>query len=153
MVKARNDRDNAEVLEQQEKMRGEAIAKGKKNKKRTEEVRKWQNELREKFVEVSDFVNDCKEKEKVFDKKIAAELEMQAELQKELDEYEKKIEKLTEYHEKTVKPAIEKGKVYEDVLQQVVDKMKIFKNKDDFLDRCEALREFFFSFFWEYFVK
>lgn len=149
MVKARNDRDNAEVVEQHEKMRAEAIAKGKKNKKRTEDLRQSQEDLRQKFIEVNDFINDCKEKEKEFDKKIAAELEIQAKLQKELEEYEEKIKKLTEYNEKTVKPAIEKGKVYEDVLQQVVDKMKIFKNKEDFLDRCEALRELFSSFYSE----
>ncbi|XP_055296379.1 synaptonemal complex protein 1-like [Sitodiplosis mosellana] len=139
MVKAWNDRENAEVVEQHEKMREEAIVKGKQNKKRTEEARKMQKDLREKFIEVNDFINECEQKEMILDKKIAAEKEIHEKLQKEVDEYVEKTKKLTEYHEKTLKPNIEKGKVYEDVLQQLVDKMKIFKNKEDFLDRIEAL--------------
>lgn len=148
MVKAWNDRDNAEVVEQQEKMREEAIKKSHKNKKRIEKTRQLQKELREKFIAVNDFINDCEQKEKVLDKKIAAEQEIHDKMQKEVDEYEEKIKKMTEHHEKTLKPDIEKGKVYEDVLQQVVDKMTIFKNKEDFLDRCEALCELSYFLNW-----
>lgn len=65
-------------------------------------------------------------------------------MQKEIKEYEEKTNELTEFLEGKLLPAIEKGKIYEDVLQQVVDKMDIFKSKEDFLDRIEALCEFGF---------
>lgn len=77
MTKVRNDRDNAEVVEQQEKMCEKAKVKGKQNKKRIEETRKTQMDLREKFIEISDFINECEQKEKEVDKKIASEKEIQ----------------------------------------------------------------------------
>lgn len=146
MTKVRNDRDNAEVVEQQEKMCEEAKVKGKQNKKRIEEARNMQKELREKFIEINDFINECEQKEKDVDKKISTEREIQEKLQKEIDEYDKKIKELTEFHEGKLKPAIEEGRVYEDVLQQVVDRMDLFKSKTDFLDRIEALCEIEFFY-------
>lgn len=141
MTKVRNDRDTAEVAEQQEKMCEEAKVTGKRNKKRIEEVRKMQKDLREKFIEISDFINECEQKEKAVDKMIEAEKKTYEKLQKEFDEIDEKTKKLNDFHENTLKPAIEKGKIYEDVLQEVVDRMDLFKSKEDFLDRVEALCE------------
>lgn len=141
MTKVRNDRGNAEVVEQQEKMCEQAKVKGKQNKKRIEEARKMQKELREKFIEINDFMNECEQKEKAVEKKIATEKEINEKLKKEIEEIDEKIKDLTEFHEEELKPAIEKGRVFEDVLQEVVDEMDIFKSKEDFLDRCEALCE------------
>lgn len=47
-----------------------------------------------------------------------------------------------QFHENELKPSVTKLSVYEEVLQEVVDEMDIFKSKEDFLDRIDALREF-----------
>lgn len=139
MKKVLSDRKNAEVIEQQEKMCEEAKVKAKQNKKRIEEVRKIQKDLRQKFIETNDFINECERKGATVDKQIAVEMEIQKRLQRDMDDYQERIKNLTEYHEKQLKPDIEELSVYENVLQEVVDEMNLFKSKEDFLDRVEAL--------------
>ncbi|XP_031626714.1 structural maintenance of chromosomes protein 1A [Contarinia nasturtii] len=139
MSKVLSDRKNAEVIEQQERMREEVKDKGRRNKKRLKEIRKMQKELRQKFIETNDFINECEHKEAEADKKIAAEVKLQNKLKNDIDDYEERIRKLTEYHEDELKPAIKELSVYENVLQEVVDDMDLFDSKEDFLDRVEAL--------------
>lgn len=136
-----HDRNNAEILEQQKKMREEAKVNAKRNKKRIAEVRKMQEDLRQKFIESNNFVCECEEKESEILKKIAVEEEIGNKLQKDIDDMEKRIKDLNDFHENTFKPAIEELSVYEDVLDKVVDEMDLFKSKEDFLDRCDSLCE------------
>lgn len=136
-----HNRNNAEILEQQEKMREEAKVNAKRNKKRIKEVRKMQEDLRLKFIESNNFICECEEKEAEISKKIAAEEEIGNKLQKDIDDMEERIKDLTDFHENTFKPAIERNSVYEDVLEKVVNESDLFKSKEDFLDRCDSLCE------------
>lgn len=139
MSRVLNDRQNAEVIQQQIEMREQAKVNGKQNEKRIEDLRKIQEDLKEKFIESNNFVRECEEKEAAHDKKIAIELEIQEKLDRDIKGYEIRTKSLEEFHENIFKPAIKEMSVYEDVLQEVVDQMDLFKDKDDFLDRCEAI--------------
>lgn len=150
MKKVLSDRKNAEVIEQQERMHEEAKIKGRRNKKRLKEIRKMQKDLRQKFIETNDFINECEQKECEADKKIAAEMEIQKKLQNDIEDYQERIRKLTEYHDEQLKPAIKELSIYEDVLQEVVDDMDLFESKEDFLDRVEALCKPFLHCFVNY---
>lgn len=142
MRKVINDRNCDEVVKRQEKMCEQTKIKGKQNLKRIEEVRKTQADIRQIFIETNNFINDCEAKCTVIDKKIDDELNAQEKLQKEIDDMEERIRKLTKFHDEEFQPAIKEMSVYEDILQEVVDEMDIFKSKEDFLDRCNALRKF-----------
>lgn len=146
MAKIMSDRQCDGIIRQQEKMCEEAKLEGKLNKKRIKLLRKKQKDLRQKFIETNDFINECEQKEAELDEKMAAEMKIQKKFQNDIDDYLKRIEDLTEYHEKKLKPAIREMSVFEDVLQEVVDKMDIFKSKEDFLDRIEALCKIYFEF-------
>lgn len=139
MKKVLNDRNNAEVIEQQEKMCEQAKIDGRRNEKRIEELRKIQADLKQKFIESNSFVRECEEKEATLDKKIVVELETQKKLEHDIEDYEERTKSLEDFHENTFKPAIKEMSVYEDVLQEVVDEMELFQSKEDFLDRCEAI--------------
>lgn len=133
------DRSNAVLLDRQEKMRADAKVDAKRNKKRIEEVRKMQETLRQKFIETNNFICECERKEAIVAKKIAEEEAIGEQLQKEYDELKEEYETMNDWHENTFKPAIDKLKIYEDVLQEVVDESDLFKSKEDFLDRLKAL--------------
>lgn len=139
MSKVVNERESEEVIQQQEKMREQAKVNGKRNDKRIDDLRKMQADLREKFIESNNFARECHEKEYSLDKQIEAERKIQEKLEAEIKDYEERTKNLEDFHENKFKPAIEEMKVYEDVLQEVVDQMDLFKSKEDFLDRCEAI--------------
>lgn len=135
------DRSNAVILDQQEKMRDNAKANIKSNQKRTEETRKMQENLRQKFIDTNNFIRECARKEAIVDKKIAEEEEIAEILQTEYDILEEKYKKMSDWYENEFKPSLEDLKIYEDTLQEVVDESDLFTSKEDFLDRCDALCE------------
>lgn len=133
-----HERNNVETIKQQLKMREQAKIDGKINAKRIEEIRKIQENLREKFIESNEFIRECSEKELGAQKKIDIEHQLQIKLQTEIDELKGSIENLNKFHDE-FKAAIIELRPYEDVLEQVVDEMELFTSKRDLLDRCDAI--------------
>lgn len=134
-------RNHEKLLQQQEQMRNDAKIKSKTNKKRIEEVRTMQQELRQKFIDINNFICECERKESIVTKKIAREEAKYDKLQHELNDIKQQYDEKVDYYENVLKPEIEELKVFDDVLQEIVDDSDLFTSKDDFLDRCEALRE------------
>lgn len=142
-------RSHDEIIQQQDKMRSEAKENAKQNKKRIEEVRKMQEELRQKFIKANNFICQCERKEAIVTNKIAEKEEQIEKLQKEYDEFKEKYEKTRDWHENEFLPALKELQVFEDMLEEVVRESDLFEDKEDFLDRCKALceyRTFWFEF-------
>lgn len=133
-----NERDNADIAQQQENLRNEMKIKGKQNKERIDNIRKEQSELRTKFIDLNDFIRDCKAKETLAHEKILHETAIKDALEQDIIDLEGKIGNLEMFHDK-FKISIDDLMSYENVLNEVVQKMELFKSKDDFLDRCDAL--------------
>lgn len=141
------ERNHAPILEMQEKMREEAKADAKQDKKRIDEVRKMQDELRQKFIETNNFICECQKKKADIEKKIAAGEAANRKLDEDILERKEHLKRMRDYHENELKPSVEELSVYEEVLQEVVDESDLFQSKEDFIDRCDALCTFYFSFY------
>lgn len=133
-----NNRDNDETIRQQQKLREATKIKEKRNQERVECIRKSNSQLRLKFIETNDFIRACSEKEEISMRKIEEEIELKKWLHQEIVELEKKTENLEKFHAKFTN-SIHGLKSFEEVLDEVVEKMKLFKSKEDFIDRCDAL--------------
>lgn len=133
-----NERDNDETIQQQQKSCEATKINGKRNQERVECIQKSQTELRLKFIESNDFMRACSEKEEIAKRKIAEENELKNCLHQEIEVLEKKIENLQRFHGKFAN-SINGLKSFDEVLNEVVEKMDLFKSKEDFIDRCDAL--------------
>lgn len=136
-----NKREIAEAVQEHDRMCEEAKIAAKDDEKSLKQLRTMQADLRMKFIETNNFINDCRAKCKVLEGKIAAETETEQKLQKEFDDMEEKMQSLTEFHEKELKPSVEELSVYEKVLDEIVNDMDIFESRQDFFDRIDALCE------------
>lgn len=143
MKKLIQDRNNAPIHASQERMRDEAKVDAKKNAKSIENVRKMQENLREKFIEMNNFICECERKKAAIQKKIAIEQATDRKLDKQLKELEQKAKRMDEYEENELKPAVEKLTAYEEMVQKTVDESNMFETKEEFIDSCKALSKHF----------
>lgn len=133
-----NERRNGRLLHAQQKLRDQAKIGGIRGKKRTEKVCQSQNEMRQKFIESSDFIRECNAKAKRAAQQIDEETCVGRQLDAEITELETKIDRLTEFHDR-FRSAIMDLQPYEEMLDEVVDRMDLFDSKQDLLNRCDAL--------------
>lgn len=138
MHEIENDRRNVRSLHAQQKLCDETKKAGKRGKKRIAKVRETQNETRQKFIESSDFIRDCNAKTKQAKRRIDEEMQAQQILEHEISEFETKIKRITEFHDR-FQSAIAEMQPYERMLDDVVSCMDLFVSKDDLLNRCDAL--------------
>lgn len=67
-----NERDHINYKNEHFKIRSDAIVQEQQNEIRINEIYQIQNDLRNKFIEVNDFIKDCEEKEINADKKVCS---------------------------------------------------------------------------------
>lgn len=132
------DRDNDETIRQQQKLCNLTKINKRHNLERLECIRMSNSQLRLKFIESNDFIRSCFEKEEIAECKIAKKREMTKCLHQEIEDLEEKIDSLERFHKKFTN-SINGLKSFEDVLEKLVLNMKVFKSKEDFVDRCDAL--------------
>lgn len=133
-----NNRDNEETIRQQQKLREVTKINKSHNQERVECILVSNSKLRLKFIESNDFIRACSEKEEIAKRKIAEEMKIKKCLHQEIEYLEKKIENLERFYE-TFTNSINGLKSFEEVLDKAVEKMELFKSKEDFFDRCDAL--------------
>lgn len=121
-------------------MREKAKVDSRLNEKRIDEMYKIQEDLREKFISVNDFIRECEEKKKKAEEKINTEIELHKKMELEIDEIKSNAKILTEFHEQ-LKKTTEDFRPYENVIDQVVAESKLYKSVKDLIDRCDALSE------------
>ena len=127
---------------QQQIIQKKADIQKKVNEKRVNEMHKTQTKLREKFIQVNDFMKDCVDKTSRAETQISSELEQQEVLTREIEEIEKDLNALSEF-EKKFKDVIKEFQPYEDVFQEIIETSDTFESFDDLMGRCDALSEFF----------
>lgn len=101
-----------------------------------------QENLRQKFIDMNSFICECERKRAIIEKKIAVEEAADRKMDKDIKELEEQLARMEEYQENDLLPTIEKLTVYEDMIQKMVDESDLFKSKEDFIDRCNALRKY-----------
>lgn len=136
------DRINAPILAEQEKMREQAKIDKKQNAKSIDDMRKSQENLREKFIQMNNFMCEYERKTAILEKKIAIEEAADRQLDKEIKKMEEQLKRMNEYETNELDPAIAELMVYEEKVQEIVDKSDLFKTKEDFIDSCDALSKF-----------
>lgn len=111
------------------------------NARRTNEINDIQSKLRQKFIEVSDFVRDCNAKQAVADEKIHKELQAQQEMTAEIEQLSKDIACLNEFKD-VLNEKVTEYDPYKTVVEQVLQQCDLYRNKKDLIDRCDALRKY-----------
>lgn len=133
-----NNRGNDETIRQQKIVCEATKINGKRNQERVEFIRKSNSQLRLEFIKNIDFIRACSEKEEIAKRNIEEGIELKTSLHQEIEELEEKTANLEIFHEKFTN-SIHGLKSFEEALDEVVEKMKLFKSKEDFIDRCDAL--------------
>lgn len=122
----------------QDDMREKAILQAKLNDKKTDEMFKVEENLREKCISVNDFIRECELKCISYEKKIQTEQQSHETLQSEIEKLEKELSELTEFKE-TLSSTVEDFKQYEEVMEKIVSESDLYKSVKDLMDRCDAL--------------
>lgn len=91
---------------------------------------------------MNNFICDSERKIATLENQIAAEQAADRQMDKDIKELEEKLARMKEYQKKDLEPSIAELKAYEDVVQKMVDESDLFKSKEDFIDRCNALRKY-----------
>jgi len=135
-----------EMCTQQEAFKKKAAIQRKVNEKRIDDMHQTQTKLREKFIQVNEFMKECLAKATRAENQIAVELEQQESLQKETTEIEKDLNELSGFAGK-FENIIKELQPYEDVFNVVIDDPAVkFSNFDELTSQCDALskqRSFF----------
>lgn len=126
------------MIKIQDDMREKAILQTKLNDKKTDEMFKIEEKLREKCISVNDFIRECELKYISSEKKIQTEQQLHETLQSEIDKFEKELSELTEFKE-TLSSTVEDFKQYENVMEKIVSESDLYKSVKDLMDRCDAL--------------
>ncbi|XP_063696027.1 cilia- and flagella-associated protein 73-like [Culicoides brevitarsis] len=133
-----NERELFNVSREQEEMRAKATKASKINEKRILEINDVQESLRQQFVEVNDFIQNCKAKEAEAQKNITEENEKQKVLKHDIEKLKKEVVELAEF-ETSLQEIVKKFQIYEDIINQVVKESDFFDNVDDLMAKCDAL--------------
>lgn len=128
------------MLELQTALRNKVKIDGQINSRRIQQMYTIDEQLREEFIAVNDFICDCEEKKRSADEKVTIETELQAELNKKIDKVKEDLKTLTDFHEH-LEAAVAEFQPYEVVVQQVMAESELYKNVKDLMDRCDALSE------------
>lgn len=106
-----------------------------------------QENLRQRFIDMNNFICDCERKKDILEKKIAIEDATGLQMDKDIIELEEKVARMTEYQENELAPSIAELSVYDEYIQKMVDESDLFTSQEDFIDRCNALRKYQTSIF------
>lgn len=132
-----NEREFVEMSKQQNEIKNKAALQTKINEKRIEEMYKIQEKLRDKFIQVNDFMKECQEKKTRAETQILTEVEEQARLTSNIAEIQNDLDVLTEFHKK-FEDSILQLQHYEDVFNDVIKDSDV-ESFDDLMARCDAL--------------
>lgn len=126
------------MLHLQDEMRRKLKTDEIVNDKRIRELYRMDEQLREQFISVNDFIRDCEDKKHNADEKITIETRCHEEINAEIKRIRESMATLSEF-EKKLAATVEQFRPYEQVIEQVVAESDLYKNVKDMIDRCDAL--------------
>jgi DNA repair exonuclease SbcCD ATPase subunit len=133
-----NDFQFDDMMSQQEMLKKKAAIQKRINEKRIDDMQKTQQNLREKFVEVNDFMKDCMRKAERAEEEIAREEAKQRNLSDDIAAIERDLKELSGFEEK-FKEIVESFQPYVDVFNEVIQAGD-FQSFEDLMSRCDSLR-------------
>lgn len=136
-----NEREFVEMSSQQEMFQKKAAIQKKINEKRVNDMNATQSKLREKFVQVNEFMKECLEKTVRAEKQIKTELTEQEILRKEIRKVEQDLNELSTFEAK-FKEIIKEFQPYEDVFNEVIATSDSFETFDDLMSKSDALSNY-----------
>lgn len=123
---------------QQEVFQKKAAIQKKINEKRIDDMNETQSNLRERFIQVNEFMRECIEKTVRAENQIEGELAQQEKLKQEIEVIERDLSELSAFEEK-FKEIIKEFQPYEDVFNEVIRASDTFQSFEDLMSRCDAL--------------
>lgn len=123
---------------QQEVFQKKAAIQKKINEKRIDDMNETQSNLRERFIQVNEFMRECIEKTVRAENQIEGELAQQEKLKQEIEVIERDLCELSAFEEK-FKEIIKEFQPYEDVFNEVIRASDTFQSFEDLMSRCDAL--------------
>lgn len=129
------------MTSQQELFQKKAAIQKKINEKRINNMHETQSKLREKFVQVNEFMKDCLEKTVRAEKQIQTELTEQEILRKEIRKVEHDLNELSTFEAK-FKEIIKEFQPYEDVFNEVIATSDALETFDDLMSKSDALSNY-----------
>lgn len=133
-----NEREFVETLAEQEISKKKAAVQKRFNEKRIEDMYVTQLNLREKFIKVNEFMNECVEKTDRAENQIESELKQQGLLKEQIGEIEHDLNELSSFEAK-FKEIIKEFQPYEDVFNEVIETSDTFESFEDLMSKCDAL--------------
>jgi peptidoglycan hydrolase CwlO-like protein len=126
------------MMSQQEMLKKKAAIQKRINEKRIDDMQKTQQNLREKFIEVNDFMKNCMSKTERAEAEIASEEAKQKNLKDEIAVIEDDLKELSGFEEK-FKEIVKSFQPYVDVFNEVIQASD-FQSFEDLMSRCDSLR-------------
>ncbi|XP_064547641.1 uncharacterized protein LOC135434849 [Drosophila montana] len=133
-----NTREHEKMVRLQEEMLVDSRRQATINEARVKKMYRTQEVLRQRFIEVNNFIKDCADKKRIAEKAINTESELHKELSEDIKKFMTSISELTTFRE-ALKGTVEELQPYEKVLEDVVNISDIFVSPKDCMDRCDAL--------------
>lgn len=132
-----NEREFVEMSSQQDVLKKKAAIQKKINQKRIEDMHNTQEHLREKFIQVNDFMKECMDKTKRAEAQIENELKQQESLKEEIEIIEQDLNELSTFEIK-FEEIVREFKPYEDVFVEAINESE-FESFEDLMSRCDSL--------------
>lgn len=126
------------MLSQQEMLKKKAAIQMRINEKRIDDMQKNQQNLREKFIHVNDFMKECMNKTERAEEEIVTQHEEQETLKGEIEVIGRDMKELAAFEEK-FKEIVKEFQPYVDVFDEVIQASE-FQSFDDLMSRCDSLR-------------
>ncbi|XP_037935623.1 uncharacterized protein LOC119669693 [Teleopsis dalmanni] len=138
MLYIRNQREYMDMLEMQEKVMESSKKQTKINESRMDELRKEHTEMRERFIQTSNFINQCADKMHLAENDIKEQHDLGTKLRQRIEELTKSLQELDTFR-KTLNETVKEFLPYEKIMEDVVRESGTFQSVKDFMDRCDAL--------------
>lgn len=135
-----NEREHVQMLELQTALRNKVKIDAKINGRRIQQMYAIDEQLREEFISVNEFIRDCEEKKRSADEKVNIETKIQVQLNKKIDQITGDLNTLCDFHDR-LEAMVAEFQPYEQVVEQVMAESELYKNVKDLMDRCDALSE------------
>lgn len=129
-----------DMMSQQEMLKKKAAIQKRINEKRIDDMQRTQQSLREKFIQVNDFMKECMRKTERAEEEIVGEEQQQETLKEEIEIIERDLKGLSSFEEK-FKEIVMEFQPYVDVFNEVIQASE-FHSFEDLMSRCDSLCKF-----------
>jgi hypothetical protein len=132
-----NERNYHEMFNQQDMYKKKAEIQRKVNQKRIEDMQQTQLNLKEKFINVNQFMKECMDKTKRSEEQIDTQLESQKTLKTQIEAIERDLVELSVFETK-FKEIVKEFQPYEDVFKEAIESSE-YTSFEDLMSRCDSL--------------